>query len=88
MPDPAVVYAFSPELNMEQNRSATREIARLSEKVETLSGEVEELQQSVKMLVAAWSTATNLVAFVKWLAGAVAAAGVIYAATKQWFSTR
>jgi len=66
----------------------TTQISRLAHQVETLSEDVDELQADVRSLVAAWNTATNLVAFMKWLAAAVVACGVLYAAARNWFGVK
>jgi hypothetical protein len=46
--------------------------------VELLSEKVDKLSHDVESLVAAWNTATYIVVFVKWLAGAGLAVGVVY----------
>ena len=52
--------------------------ALLRKDVELLSEKVDKLSKDVESLVAAWNTATYIVVFVKWLAGAGVAIGVIY----------
>ena len=52
--------------------------ALLRKDVELLSEEVKALREDVASLVAAWNTATYIVVFVKWIAGAGVAVGVIY----------
>ena len=52
--------------------------ALLRKDVELLTEKVEKLSNDVESLVAAWNTATYVVVFVKWLAGAGVAIGVIY----------
>jgi len=52
--------------------------ALLRKDVELLSEEVKALREDVASLVAAWNTATYIVVFVKWIAGAGVAIGVIY----------
>lgn len=64
------------------------ELLLLQREVADLKVDVERLCKDVEDLTAAWRTASNLVAFMKWLAGAVAATGVIYAAAKQWIWPR
>ena len=53
-----------------------KEIVDLTEKVGTLSDEVAGL-------VDAWKTASGVVAFIKWLAGAVTAGSLLWAAFKM-----
>lgn len=55
------------------------EEAMLRKDVELLTEKVEKLSNDVEQLVAAWNTATYIVAFVKWLAGAAAAVGILVA---------
>jgi hypothetical protein len=57
--------------------------ALLRKDVELLSEEVKALRKDVESLVAAWNTATYVVVFVKWLAGAGMAIGVIYTFIKH-----
>lgn len=57
--------------------------ALLRKDVELLSEEVKALREDVASLVAAWNTATYIVVFVKWLAGAGIAIGVIYTFIKH-----
>jgi hypothetical protein len=57
--------------------------ALLRKDVELLSEEVKALREDVASLVAAWNTATYIVVFVKWLAGAGVAIGVIYTFIKH-----
>lgn len=58
------------------------ENALLRKDVELLTSKVEKLSNDVEQLVAAWNTATYVVAFVKWLAGTAAAIGVLLAFVK------
>jgi len=62
------------------------ENALLRRDVEELSQKVEELSADVKALVTAWETANNIVVAVKYIAGAVAAIGVIWGAVKLYLS--
>lgn len=57
--------------------------ALLRKDVELLTEKVEKLSTDVESLVAAWNTATYVVVFVKWLAGAGMAIGVIYTFIKH-----
>lgn len=58
------------------------ELALLRRDVEQMQAQIGELTKQVSSLADAWRTANNVVAFVKWLAGAVAAVGVLWAAIK------
>jgi hypothetical protein len=60
------------------------ENALLRRDVEMLTEKVEKLSKDVSDLVAAWNTATYIVAFVKWAAGAVVAVTSIYVAIKHF----
>lgn len=60
------------------------ENALLRKDVEILSKKVEQLSADVKALVTAWQTANNIVVAVKYIAGAVAAIGVIWGAVKLY----
>ncbi len=62
------------------------ENALLRKDVEILSEKVEQLSADVKALVTAWQTANNIVVAVKYIAGAVAAIGVIWGTVKLFFS--
>jgi hypothetical protein len=58
------------------------EIALLEQRMEHLTKEVHDLSKQVSGLVDAWTTASGVVAFVKWLSSAIVALGVIWAALK------
>lgn len=58
------------------------ENALLRKDVELLTEKVDKLSNDVEQLVAAWNTATYIVVFVKWLAGTAAAVGVLMAFLK------
>jgi len=64
----------------------TVENALLRRDVEELTQKVEALSADVKALVTAWQTANNIVVAVKYIAGAVAAIGVIWGAIKLYLS--
>ena len=68
--------------DLKENHDAAVENALLRRDVEMLTEQVAKLSQDVSNLVAAWNTATYIVAFVKWIAGAVVAASAIYAVVK------
>jgi hypothetical protein len=61
------------------------EQALLRKDVEILTEKVEKLSHDVESLVNAWNTATYVVVFVKWLAGAGVAIGVIYTFFEHFF---
>lgn len=54
------------------------EQAIIKKDIEILTEKVEKLSNDVENLVKAWNTATYVVVFVKWLAGAGAAVAVVY----------
>ncbi len=58
------------------------EIALLQKEVSDLKKEVHTLSTEVAGLVDAWKTASGVVAFIKWLSGAVVAFGVLWTALK------
>lgn len=58
------------------------EIALLQKELVDLKDEVHTLSKEVSGLVDAWKTASGVVAFVKWLSGAVVALGVLWTALK------
>ena len=62
------------------------ENALLRRDVEELSIEVKALREDVRSLVAAWQTANYIVVGVKYIAGGVAAVGVIWGAFKLYLS--
>ena len=62
----------------ERRRSADLELAALRRCVEEMKELDDELHAEVKELLIAWNTATGLVVFIKWLAGFLAALGVIW----------
>lgn len=47
---------------------------------EALKAEVHQLRTEIKDIVQAWRTASAMVGFVKWVAGVIGAAAVIWAA--------
>lgn len=69
-------------MQSDQRDNEAIELALLRKDVEILTARVEKVSKDVEDLVAAWNTATYVVVFVKWVAGAVAACGVIYAFLK------
>jgi hypothetical protein len=70
----------------EQEHNNALELALLRKDFETLQADMSEIKRDIKKLSTAWSTAENLVAFVKWLAGLAAALALITGMIKGWFS--
>lgn len=62
--------------------SEERRLLQIETDIKSLADKVTSLDTSVSDLVSAWRTATGVVAFVKWLAGAVTAIAVLIAAFK------
>lgn len=58
------------------------EIALLQKELVDLTDEVHALSKEVSGLVDAWKTASGVVAFIKWLSGAIVACGIIWTAFK------
>lgn len=58
------------------------EIALLQKELVDLKDEVHALSKEVSGLVDAWKTASGVVAFIKWLSGAIVAFGVLWTALK------
>jgi hypothetical protein len=58
------------------------EIALLQKELTLLKDEVHSLSREVSGLVDAWKTASGVVAFVKWLAGAVTAIAILWTVAK------
>lgn len=65
-----------------ERRQNDVEMALLRRDMEEMSERMAALTTQVHDLVAAWNTANNVVAFVKWLAGIATAIGVVVAAIK------
>jgi hypothetical protein len=70
----------------EQEHNNALELALLRKDFESLQADMAEVKSDLKKLATAWSTAENLVAFVKWLAGLAAALALITGMVKGWFS--
>jgi hypothetical protein len=70
----------------EQEHNNALELALLRKDFEALQADMTEVKSDLKKLATAWSTAENLVAFVKWLAGLAAALALITGMVKGWFS--
>lgn len=58
------------------------EIALLQKELVDLTDEVHALSKEVSGLVDAWKTASGVVAFIKWLSGAIVACGILWTAFK------
>jgi len=63
----------------EQETNNALELALLRKDFETLQADMSEVKADIKKLATAWSTAENLVAFVKWLAGLAAGISLLIA---------
>lgn len=59
------------------------QIALLQKEIVDLTEKVADLSSAVSGLVDAWRTASGVVAFIKWLSGAVVALGILWAAVKM-----
>lgn len=59
------------------------QIALLQKEIVDLTEKVADLSSAVSGLVDAWKTASGVVAFIKWLSGAVVALGILWAAVKM-----
>lgn len=58
------------------------QIALLQKEIVDLTERVADLSTAVSGLVDAWKTASGVVAFIKWLSGAVVALGILWTAFK------
>lgn len=63
------------------------ELALLRADMDSVKDDVKALRQEVKDLLDAWKTATNVLAFIKWLAGIGTAAAFLWAALKAKLGT-
>lgn len=59
------------------------QIALLQKEIVDLTDKVADLSTAVSGLVDAWKTASGVVAFIKWLSGAVVALGILWTALKM-----
>lgn len=59
------------------------QIALLQKEIVDLTDKVADLSTAVSGLVDAWKTASGVVAFIKWLSGAVVALGILWTAIKM-----
>ena len=67
---------------MSDNHNADVQLALLESDVAQMKDDIKALRQEVKDLLDAWKTATNVLAFIKWLAGIGTAAAFLWAAIK------
>lgn len=70
---------------MVENPTTDVELALLRADMDQMKTDLKEARAEVKELVEAWRTATNLLAFIKWLAGIGAAAAFLWAGLKGKF---
>lgn len=67
---------------MGENHNTEVELALLRADMDQMKDDVKALRQEIKDLLDAWKTATNVLSFVKWLAGIGTAAAFLWAAFK------
>ena len=70
---------------MVENPSTEIELALLRQDMDQMKEDVKAARAEVKELLDAWRTATNVLAFVKWLAGIGAAVIFLWAGIKGKF---
>lgn len=70
----------------EQDQNNALELALLRKDFEALQADMTEVKADLKKLATAWSTAENLVAFIKWLSGLAAAIVLLTGMIKGWFT--
>jgi cell division protein FtsB len=70
---------------MAEHPNTDVELALLRADMDQMKEDMKALRQEIKDLVDAWKTATNVLAFVKWLAGIGTAAAFLWAAIKAKF---
>lgn len=70
---------------MSEPHNAEVQLALLEASVAKMESDLVALRQEIKDLVDAWRTATNVLAFVKWLAGIGTAAAFLWAGVKGKF---
>lgn len=70
---------------MTEHPNTDVQLALLESDVSQMKDDIKALRQEVKDLLDAWRTATNVLAFIKWLAGIGAAAAFLWAALKAKF---
>lgn len=67
---------------MSDQPSTDVQLALLEADVSQMKDDIKALRQEVKDLLDAWRTATNVLAFIKWLAGIGTAAAFLWAGVK------
>lgn len=67
---------------MSEHPNTEVELALLRADLDQMKDDMKGLRQEIKDLLDAWRTATNVLAFVKWLAGIGAAAAFLWAGIK------
>lgn len=67
---------------MVDQHSTEVELALLRADLDQMKDDMKGLRQEIKDLLDAWKTATNVLAFIKWLAGIGAAVAFLYAGIK------
>lgn len=70
---------------MSEPHNTDVQLALLEADVSQMKDDIKALRQEVKDLLDAWRTATNVLAFVKWLAGIGTAAAFLWAGVKGKF---
>lgn len=70
---------------MSDNHNTDVQLALLEADVSQMKDDIKALRQEVKDLLDAWKTATNVLAFVKWLAGIGTAVLFLWAGVKGKF---
>ena len=70
---------------MSEHPSTEVELALLRADMDQMKQDLQAARAEVKELVDAWRTATNVLAFIKWLAGIGAAAAFLWAGVKGKF---
>ena len=66
-----------------ERRQSDVEIALLRQDMDELKDSMGKLENSVADLLEAWQTATGMVKFMKWLAGAAVALAILYSYAKD-----
>lgn len=67
---------------MSENHNTDVELALLRADLDQMKDDMKHLRQDTKDLLDAWKTATNVLAFIKWLAGIGAATAFLWAIIK------
>ena len=67
---------------MSDNKNTDVELALLRQDMDSMKEDMKGLRQDTKDLLDAWKTATNVLSFVKWLAGIGTAVAFFWAVIK------